>query len=73
MADQAGLQAGDVITGVGEHEVTGTADASRAIRDGLKDDQALALRIMRNGEPEFVAVTPSPDSGGNSQDDDGNG
>jgi serine protease Do len=73
MADQAGLQAGDVITGVGEHEVTGTADASRAIRDGLKDDQALALRIMRNGEPAFVAVTPSPDSGGNSQDDDGNG
>ena len=74
MADQAGLQAGDVITGVGDHEVTGTADASRAIRDGLKGDQALALRILRNGEPAFVAVTPTPGAGGSDgQDDDGNG
>jgi serine protease Do len=74
MADQAGLQAGDVITGVGEHEVTGTADAGRAIREGLKGDQALALRILRNGEPAFVAVSPAPGGGGGSNDeDDGNG
>jgi len=73
MADQAGLQAGDVITGVGDHEVTGTADAGRAIRDGLKGDQALALRILRNGEPAFVAVSPAPSGGDNSQGDDGNG
>jgi len=74
MADQAGLQAGDVITGVGEHEVTGTADAGRAIRDGLKGDQALALRILRNGEPAFVAVSPAPGGGDrNNDEDDGNG
>jgi serine protease Do len=73
MADQAGLQAGDVITGVGEHEVAGTADAARAIRDGLKGDQALALRILRNGEPAFVAVSPTAPAGGDNQDDDGNG
>jgi serine protease Do len=74
MADQAGLQAGDVITGVGDHEVSGTADAGRAIRDGLKGDQALALRILRNGEPAFVAVSPAPAGGDtNSDQDDGNG
>jgi serine protease Do len=73
MADQAGLQAGDVITGVGDHEVSGPADAGRAIRDGLKGDQALALRILRNGEPAFVAVSPSPANGGNGEGDDGNG
>jgi serine protease Do len=73
MADQAGLQAGDVITGVGDHEVSGPADAGRAIRDGLKGDQALALRILRNGEPAFVAVSPSAANGGNGEGDDGNG
>jgi serine protease Do len=73
MADQAGLQPGDVITGVGDREVTGTADAGRAIREGLKGDQALALRILRNGEPAFVAVSPAPSGGDNSEGDDGNG
>jgi serine protease Do len=70
-ADQAGLQAGDVITGVGEHEVFGPADAKRAIGEGMKGDQAVALRILRNGEPAFVAVTPS--GGENGDSDDGNG
>ncbi len=72
-AEQAGLQPGDVITGVGEHAVTGTSDASRAIRDQLKSNQAVALRILRGGENLFVAVSPGqPDQDGESQDD-GNG
>ncbi len=70
-ADQAGLQPGDVITGVGEHNVTGTADASHAIRDQLKASQAVALRILRNGQPVFVAVAPSNEQG--DAQDDGNG
>ncbi len=70
-ADQAGLQPGDVITGVGERSVTGTADASRAIRDQLKANQAVALRILRNGQPVFVAVAPAADQGDGQ--DDGNG
>ena len=79
-AEQAGLQPGDVITGVGEHTVTGTADASRAIREQLKSNQAVALRIIRSGENLFVAVAPgqSDQGDGNQQDDehgqdDGNG
>ncbi len=71
-ADQAGLQPGDLITGVGDRAVTGTADASRAIRDQLKANQAVALRILRNGEPVFVAVAPADGQGNDSQDD-GNG
>ena len=71
-AEQAGLQPGDVITGVGEHAVTGTADASRAIREQLKANQAVALRIVRSGENLFVAVSPSDPNQGDAQDD-GNG
>ena len=70
-AEQAGLQPGDVITGVGEHVVTGTADATRAIREQLKANQAVALRIVRSGENLFVAVSPSQDQG--DTQDDGNG
>ena len=67
-AEQAGLQPGDLITGVGDRTVGGTADASRAIREQLKSSQAVALRILRNGEPIFVAVAP-----GGGEQDDGNG
>jgi serine protease Do len=75
-AEQAGLQAGDVIVGVGDKAVDNTNEASRAIRQSLKDSQAVALRILRNGESIFVAVTtggaaPGGDDGDNS--DDGNG
>jgi serine protease Do len=75
-AEQAGLQAGDLIVGVGDKAVDNTNEASRAIRQSLKDSQAVALRIVRNGESIFVAVTtggvaPGGDDGDNS--DDGNG
>ncbi len=71
-AEQAGLQPGDVITGVGDHTVTGTTDATRAIREQMKSNQAVALRIIRSGENLFVAVTPAPADQGDNQDD-GNG
>jgi serine protease Do len=71
-AEQAGLQPGDVITGVGDRPVTGTADASRAIREQMKANQAVALRVMRNGESLFVAIAGAPADQGESQDD-GNG
>ncbi len=72
-AEQAGLQAGDVIVGVGDSAVANTNEASRAIRESLKANQAVALRIVRNGESIFVAVTAAaPDQGGDNSDD-GNG
>jgi serine protease Do len=75
-ADQAGLQAGDLIVGVGDKAVNNTGEASRAIRQSLKDSQAVALRIVRNGESLFVAISPNPPAsggGGDDSNDDGNG
>jgi serine protease Do len=54
-ADQAGLQAGDVIVGVGDKQVSSPSEAASAIRSASKD-HAVALRIIRNGQPAFVGV-----------------
>ncbi len=57
-ADTAGLQAGDVIVSVGTHPVSSPAEAARAMRTALNgDNHALALRVIRNGQPVFVGVT----------------
>jgi serine protease Do len=58
-AEQAGLQAGDVIVGVGDHAVSSPAEATRAIHESLKSSQAVALRIVRDGQATFVVVSPS--------------
>jgi len=54
-AEQAGLQAGDVIVGVGGKKVASPSEAASAIRDSAKD-HAVALRIIRNGQSTFVGV-----------------
>jgi serine protease Do len=57
-AEAAGLQPGDVIVGVGTHPVTSPAEAAQAMRTALNgSDHALALRVIRNGQPIFVGVT----------------
>ncbi len=62
-ADQAGLQAGDIIVGVGGKKVTSPSEAAGALR-GASKDHAIALRIIRNGEPAFVAVNMDQSSEG---------
>ena len=62
-ADQAGLQAGDVIVGVGDRQVGSPSEAASAIRNASKD-HAVALRIIRNGEPVFVGVNLDQSSEG---------
>jgi serine protease Do len=57
-AEAAGLQPGDVIVSVGTHAVSSPAEAARAMRTALNgDNHALALRVIRNGQPVFVGVT----------------
>jgi serine protease Do len=57
-AEAAGLQPGDVIVGVGNHAVTSPAEAAKAIRNALSgSEHALALRVIRDGQPMFVGVT----------------
>jgi serine protease Do len=54
-AEQAGIQAGDVIVGVGNKGVGSPEEATRAIKAAGKD-HAVALRILRDGKPAFVAI-----------------
>lgn len=57
-AEAAGLQPGDVIVGVGTQPVNSPAEAAKAMHDALGGgDHALALRVVRNGQPVFVGVT----------------
>jgi len=60
-AEAAGIQQGDVIVGVGDKAVDGPESAVKAIRAATKDQAgkngALALRIIRDGQAAFVAVT----------------
>lgn len=71
-AEQAGLQQGDVIVGVGDKSVSSPAEATKEIRDSLKSSQAVALRIVRDGQATFVVVSPSESdqSAGGDEDQD---
>jgi serine protease Do len=54
----AGLQPGDLIVGVGKQSVSTPAEAARAMRSALNGkDHALALRVIRDGQPVFVGVS----------------
>ena len=56
-AEQAGLQPGDVIVGVGTHPVDGPSAAADAIRHEMGNgDHAVALRVIRNGQALFVGI-----------------
>jgi serine protease Do len=58
-ADQAGLQQGDVIVAVGDHAVENPGQAVHDIHAAVTGSgHAVALRIIRDGQPAFVAVTP---------------
>ena len=65
-ADQAGIQPGDVIVGVGTRPVTDPAQAANAIRNAERNgDQAVALRIIHDGQSAFVAVNPTSGNNAN--------
>ncbi len=55
-AEQAGLQQGDVIVGVGTQAVDSPAQAAHAIRQATEKHHAVALRVFRDGHTMFVAV-----------------
>jgi serine protease Do len=65
-AEEAGIEAGDVIVGVGTEPVHDPVEAAHAIEGALsKPGKAVALRILHNGQPAFVAINLSgkPDNG----------
>ena len=61
-ADQAGLQQGDVVVGVGEKSVSSPSEAVSAIRQATAGGKTAALRIVRDGTAAFVAVSTSGNS-----------
>jgi serine protease Do len=67
-ADQAGLQQGDVIVGVGTRSVTNADEASNAIKDAAHHHRSLALRVVRDGQAVYVAIDLShPENTANSE------
>jgi serine protease Do len=61
-AQQAGLRQGDLVVGVGAKPVNGPSDAASAIRSARRDGKAVALRVLRDGQPRYVAI-PGPSKG----------
>jgi serine protease Do len=55
-AEAAGIQEGDVIVGVGAQSVTSPQQAQKAIREAIRSSHAVALRVVRDGHTEFVAI-----------------
>ncbi|CAH2601960.1 putative periplasmic serine endoprotease DegP-like [Rhodovastum atsumiense] len=63
-AAQAGLREGDVLLGVGGHQIRSPEDAAAAIRSATTgQEQKVALRILRDGHTAFVAVNLARTSG----------
>jgi serine protease Do len=58
-AEQAGLKQGDVVVGVGAKPVTSPSEAVSAIQTATRSGHGVALRIMRDGQARFVAVSPT--------------
>ena len=65
-AEHAGVRPGDIIQAVGTTKVTSPRAAMTAARSILKTKQPVLLRILRDGQPLFIAI-----SSNSSQDDDG--
>jgi serine protease Do len=58
LADQAGLQQGDLLVGIGPTDVTSPDEAVAAIKAARKSGaDAVALRIVRQGQALFVGIT----------------
>ena len=55
-ADQAGLQAGDVIVSVGSSPVGNVDEAAKLIHAQRAKGNAVALRVLRGGQVSFVVV-----------------
>ena len=61
-ADHAGLQAGDVLMGVGGERVNTPREAIKALH--AHPGKTLALRILRDGQAVFVAINPHESDAG---------
>lgn len=56
-ADHAGLQPGDIIVSINNRDVDKPEMANSLISSSLRTDKTVLLRIMRDGQSLFIAVT----------------
>ncbi|MFS8370954.1 trypsin-like peptidase domain-containing protein [Acetobacter indonesiensis] len=71
-ADQAGIRPGDVIQSVGGQSVDTPRAAVTAVRAALGAKKPVLLRILRDGQSLFIAISPDGGStGGSPSDGDG--
>ncbi len=63
-AEAAGLRPGDIIQGIGNQPVADVEQATQALRQALRGNNPVALRLLRQGHNMFVAVTPQPNPQG---------
>ncbi|NHO31441.1 DegQ family serine endoprotease [Acetobacter fallax] len=64
-ADQAGIRPGDIIQAVGDQQVDNPKATVTAVASALKARQAVLLRVLRDGQSLFVAVSLSGDNSDN--------
>ncbi len=55
-AETAGLRQGDVVVGVGAKAVGNPSEAATTIRAARRDGKTVALRVLRDGQPRFLAI-----------------
>ncbi len=58
-ADEVGLREGDLIVGLGDHEVRDIEDLHEAMR-GRKPGQEVQVQVVRNGKKKVFRVTLAP-------------
>lgn len=71
-ADQAGIRPGDIIQSVGGQSVDAPRAAVTAVRATLAAKKPVLLRVLRDGQSLFIAISPDGSSGGDPSDNDGN-
>jgi len=60
-ADESGLKANDVITRIGQDQVTSPADAAAKIRAAeTAKKPAIPLLVVRDGTPQYLALSLEP-------------
>ncbi len=58
-AAMAGLREGDVVVDIGTKTISTPSEAVQAIHNATRDGKDVALRVLRDGQARFVAVSPS--------------
>ena len=72
-ADQAGIRAGDVIQAVGNQTVDNPRATVTAVKAALSAKRPVLLRILRDGQSLFIAISPDAPAGGATPDGSGDG